>query len=144
MILKEQLFLSKALVWEAGCKRVHFWNVAAVTKQPALLAAARPNLGEAEPRAHGSAFPGQRVQAGQSGSWHTTCAQPGPSRQSGLWKKWGWGDIALTEDGGTRRGKSEISPVAGAEELWVYAGATISIIWCILLKLRQTANKILN
>lgn len=50
-ILKEQLFLSKTLVWEAGCKRVHFWNVAAVTKQPALLPAACPDLGEAEPTA---------------------------------------------------------------------------------------------
>lgn len=77
-ILKEQLFLSKTLVWEAGCKRVHFWNVAAVTKQPALLPAARPNSGEAEPTA---------LDTGTA-----RAVGPGPSTHSrfhsepGLWK----------------------------------------------------------
>lgn len=49
MILKEQLFLSKPLVWEAGCKRVHFWNVAAVTKQqlsPCSAASSASEFGE--------------------------------------------------------------------------------------------------
>lgn len=80
-VLKEQLFLSKILVWEAGCKRVHFWNVAAVTKQPALLPAACPNLGEAEP----VALPAQDSECSRTGWTAGTppCVETGPSTQSG-------------------------------------------------------------
>lgn len=82
MILKEQLFLSKTLVWEAGCKRVHFWNVAAVTKQPALLPAAPLNSGEAKP----AALPSQDSECSRA-VWTAgtpRCVEPGPSTQSGL------------------------------------------------------------
>lgn len=52
--------------------------------------------------------------------------------------------LCLTEsDGGSgRREKSEINPVTAAEETSFYAGVTMSIIWCILLKLRETATKL--
>lgn len=145
MLLKEQLFLSKSLVWEAGCKRVHFWNVAAVTKQqlsPCSAASSTSEFGAERAGAKPRSYTPQcwKWPQGSSCRWQSgeqahpavcgaedplqgvATVQPLLQKQTGALKVMRMENRLMhftwQSDGGIgRRGKSEINPVTATEEL---------------------------